>query len=68
MIWVLLIVAAVAIIYFKVRKSDSFSYSSSSSAGKFEQAKDWVSEFTEIHYDPIGWQLHNLDNLPIGKL
>lgn len=28
---------------------------------KFEQAKDWVSEFTEIHYDPIGWQLHNLD-------
>lgn len=33
MIWVLLIVAAVAIIYFKVRKSDSFSYSSSSSAG-----------------------------------
>lgn len=28
---------------------------------KFKQAKDWVSEFTEIHYDPMGWQLHNLD-------
>jgi len=26
---------------------------------KFKQAKDWVSEFTEIHYDPIGWQLHH---------
>ena len=28
---------------------------------KFKQAKDWVSEFTEIHYDPIGWQLHYSD-------
>ena len=28
---------------------------------KIKQAKDWVSEFTEIHYNPVGWQLHNLD-------
>ena len=28
---------------------------------KFKQAKDWVSEFTEIHYDPTGWQLHYPD-------
>ena len=28
---------------------------------KLKYAKDWIDEFTEIHYDPIGWQLHNLD-------
>lgn len=28
---------------------------------KYKQAKDWVSEFTEVHYNPIGWQLHNID-------
>ena len=28
---------------------------------KFKQAKDWISEFTEIHYDPIEWQLRYPD-------
>ena len=28
---------------------------------KYKQAKNWVSEFTEVHYNPIGWQLNNLD-------
>ncbi|MBR3743154.1 MAG: hypothetical protein IKN04_22315 [Clostridia bacterium] len=28
---------------------------------KFRQKEEAVREFTEIHYDPIGWQLHNHD-------
>lgn len=28
---------------------------------EFKQAEDCVSEFTEVHYDPIGWLIHNLD-------
>ncbi len=28
---------------------------------RFREAKDSVREYVEIHYDPIGWQLRNID-------
>ena len=28
---------------------------------KFKKSKAWVDEFTEIHFDPIGWKLCNHD-------
>ncbi len=28
---------------------------------RFKQGKDWVSEYVNVHYDPVEWQLQNLD-------